>query len=276
MSESCNGNCSSCAENCSSRESADMRIPSGEFSDIKKVIGVVSGKGGVGKSLVTSMLACAMQSRGNACAILDADITGPSIPKSFGITEKALGTDDGIIPNKSKNGIEIMSVNLLLEDDEAPVVWRGPVISGVVKQFWHEVIWGDLDYMFIDMPPGTGDVPLTVFQSIPLDGIIIVTTPQDLVSLIVKKAYNMAKLMNIPVLGIVENMSYVECPDCGRKIYLFGEGKSEKIAEELGLPLLAQLPIRPEAAQKVDRGEIEESDTLDLFIALRKIEEILG
>jgi Mrp family chromosome partitioning ATPase len=169
-----------------------------------------------------------------------------------------------------------MSVNLLLEDDEAPVVWRGPVISGVVKQFWHEVIWGDLDYMFIDMPPGTGDVPLTVFQSIPLDGIVIVTTPQDLVSMIVKKAYNMAKLMNIPVLGIVENMSYVECPDCGKKIYVFGEGKSEKTAEELGLPLLAQLPINTDVAELVDRGEVEDVDTLDLFIALRKIEEILG
>jgi len=273
MSENCNGRCENCSSKC---EQQDFREPFNEKSSVKKVIGIVSGKGGVGKSLVTSLLAVAANKSGNKTAVLDADITGPSIPKAFGITEKALGTDDGIIPNKSKNGVEIMSINLLLEDDEAPVVWRGPVISGVVKQFWHEVIWGDIDYMFIDMPPGTGDVPLTVFQSIPLDGIIIVTTPQDLVSLIVKKAYNMAKLMNIPVLGIVENMSYVECPDCGRKIYLFGEGKSEKIAEELGLPLLAQLPIRPEAAQKVDRGEIEESDTLDLFIALRKIEEILG
>ena len=273
MSENCNGRCEDCASKC---EQKDFREPFNEQSSVKKVIGVVSGKGGVGKSLVTSLLAVAANKNGKRTAVLDADITGPSIPKSFGITEKAVGTDDGIVPNKSKNGIEIMSVNLLLEDDEAPVVWRGPVISGVVKQFWHEVMWGDLDYMFIDMPPGTGDVPLTVFQSIPLDGIVIVTTPQDLVSMIVKKAYNMAKLMNIPVLGIVENMSYVECPDCGKKIYVFGEGKSKKTAEELGLPLLAQLPISTETAELVDRGEVEEVDTLDLFIALRKIEEILG
>ncbi|MBE6835681.1 MAG: Mrp/NBP35 family ATP-binding protein [Ruminococcaceae bacterium] len=272
MSENCNGRCEDCASKC---EQKDFREPFNENSSVKKVIGVVSGKGGVGKSLVTSLLAVAANKKGSKTAILDADITGPSIPKAFGATERAFATDDGIIPNKSKNGVEIMSINLLLEDDEAPVVWRGPVISGVVKQFWHEVIWGDIDYMFIDMPPGTGDVPLTVFQSIPLDGIVIVTTPQDLVSMIVKKAYNMAKLMNIPVLGIVENMSYVECPDCGKKIYMFGEGKSEKIAEELGLPLLAQLPINPEVASRVDSGEIEEADTLDLFIALKKIDEIL-
>ena len=272
MSENCNGRCEDCASKC---EQKDFREPFNEQSSVKKVIGVVSGKGGVGKSLVTSLLAVAANKNGKRTAVMDADITGPSIPKGFGITEKAVGTDDGIMPNLSQNGIEVMSINLLLENDEAPVVWRGPVISGVVKQFWHEVVWGDLDYMFIDMPPGTGDVPLTVFQSIPLDGIIIVTTPQDLVTMIVKKAFNMAKMMNIPVLGIIENMSYVECPDCGKKIFAFGEGKSEEVAAELGVPVLAFLPIRPEAAQMVDRGEVEQIDTFDLFIALKKIDEIL-
>ena len=266
MSEACSGNCSSCSSNCSSREEAqDMRIPCGPFSNVKKVIGVVSGKGGVGKSLVTSMLASAMQARGNACAVLDADITGPSIPKSFGIKSRAKADESGLLPEESKTGIKIMSINLLLESEESPVVWRGPVISGVIQQFWKDVAWGDVDYMFVDMPPGTGDVSLTVFQNLPVDGIIIVTTPQDLVTMIVKKAFNMAKLMNIPVLGIVENMSYAVCPDCGKKINIFGESKIDEIAAELGVPVLAKTPIDPKNASLVDKGAVELAD--DKYVA---------
>ena len=266
MSEACSGNCSSCSSNCSSREEAqDMRIPCGPFSNVKKVIGVVSGKGGVGKSLVTSMLASAMQARGNACAVLDADITGPSIPKSFGIKSRAKADESGLLPEESKTGIKIMSINLLLESEESPVVWRGPVISGVIQQFWKDVAWGDVDYMFVDMPPGTGDVSLTVFQNLPVDGIIIVTTPQDLVTMIVKKAFNMAKLMNIPVLGIVENMSYAFCPDCGKKINIFGESKIDEIAAELGVPVLAKIPIDPKNASLVDKGAVELAD--DKYVA---------
>lgn len=266
MSEACSGNCSSCSSNCSSREEAqDMRIPCGPFSNVKKVIGVVSGKGGVGKSLVTSMLASAMQARGNACAVLDADITGPSIPKSFGIKSRAKADESGLLPEESKTGIKIMSINLLLESEESPVVWRGPVISGVIQQFWKDVAWGDVDYMFVDMPPGTGDVSLTVFQNLPVDGIIIVTTPQDLVTMIVKKAFNMAKLMNIPVLGIVENMSYAVCPDCGKKINIFGESKIDEIAAELGVPVLAKIPINPKNASLVDKGAVELAD--DKYVA---------
>ena len=266
MSEACSGNCSSCSSNCSSREEAqDMRIPCGPFSNVKKVIGVVSGKGGVGKSLVTSMLASAMQARGNACAVLDADITGPSIPKSFGIKSRAKADESGLLPEESKTGIKIMSINLLLESEESPVVWRGPVISGVIQQFWKDVAWGDVDYMFVDMPPGTGDVSLTVFQNLPVDGIIIVTTPQDLVTMIVKKAFNMAKLMNIPVLGIVENMSYAVCPDCGKKINIFGESKIDEIAAELGVPVLAKIPIDPKNASLVDKGAVELAD--DKYVA---------
>ena len=258
MSESCSGNCASCSSNCASREQPqDMHIPSGEFSSIKKVIGVVSGKGGVGKSLVTSMLASAMQARGSACAVLDADITGPSIPKSFGIKSRAKADETGLLPEESKTGIKIMSVNLLLENEESPVVWRGPVISGVIQQFWKDVAWGEVDYMFVDMPPGTGDVSLTVFQNLPVDGIIIVTTPQDLVTMIVKKAYNMAKLMDIPVLGIIENMSYAVCPDCGKEIKIFGESKINDIAAELGVPVLARIPMDPANASLVDKGAIE-------------------
>ena len=257
MSEACSGNCSTCSSNCSSKEKQDLRIPCGPFSNVKKVIGVVSGKGGVGKSLVTSLLASAMQARGNACAVLDADITGPSIPKSFGIKERAKADETGLLPEVSKTGIKIMSVNLLLENEDSPVVWRGPVISGVIQQFWKDVAWGDVDYMFVDMPPGTGDVSLTVFQNLPVDGIIIVTTPQDLVTMIVKKAYNMAKLMNIPVLGLVENMSYTVCPDCGKKINVFGESKIEEVAAELGVPVLARLPIDPNNAALVDKGAVE-------------------
>ncbi|MDO4495311.1 MAG: Mrp/NBP35 family ATP-binding protein [Clostridiaceae bacterium] len=266
MSEACSGNCSSCSSNCSSREEAqDMRIPCGPFSNVKKVIGVVSGKGGVGKSLVTSMLASTMQARGNACAVLDADITGPSIPKSFGIKSRAKADESGLLPEESKTGIKIMSINLLLESEESPVVWRGPVISGVIQQFWKDVAWGDVDYMFVDMPPGTGDVSLTVFQNLPVDGIIIVTTPQDLVTMIVKKAFNMAKLMNIPVLGIVENMSYAVCPDCGKKINIFGESKIDEIAAELGVPVLAKIPIDPKNASLVDKGAVELAD--DKYVA---------
>ena len=262
----CSGNCSSCSSNCDSRKEAqDLRIPCGPFSNIKKVIGVVSGKGGVGKSLVTSMLASAMQARGNSCAVLDADITGPSIPKSFGIKGRAKADESGLLPEESKTGIKVMSVNLLLENEESPVVWRGPVISGVIQQFWKDVAWGDVDYMFVDMPPGTGDVSLTVFQNLPVDGIVIVTTPQDLVTMIVKKAFNMAKLMNIPVLGLVENMSYVVCPDCGKEFKIFGESKIDEIAAELGVPVLAKLPIDPKTASLVDKGAIELAD--DKYIA---------
>lgn len=265
MSEACSGNCSSCSSNCSSREAQDLRIPCGPFSNVGKVIGVVSGKGGVGKSLVTSLLASAMQARGKACAVLDADITGPSIPKSFGIKGRAKADETGLLPEESKTGIKIMSVNLLLESEDSPVVWRGPVISGVIQQFWKDVAWGDVDYMFVDMPPGTGDVPLTVFQNLPVDGIIIVTTTQELVTMIVKKAYNMAKLMNIPVLGIVENMSYAVCPDCGKEFSIFGESHIDEVAEELGVPVLARLPIDPRNASLVDKGAVELAD--DKYIA---------
>ncbi len=257
----CSGNCSSCSSNCDSKKEAqDMRIPCGPFSNIGKVIGVVSGKGGVGKSLVTSLLATAMQKRGNACAVLDADITGPSIPKSFGISSRAKADESGLLPEVSKNGTKIMSVNLLLENEESPVVWRGPVISGVIQQFWKDVAWGDVDYMFVDMPPGTGDVSLTVFQNLPVDGIVIVTTPQDLVTMIVKKAFNMAKLMNIPVIGLVENMSGFVCPDCGKEYKIFGESKIDEIAKELGVPVLARIPIDPKTAALVDKGAIELAD----------------
>ena len=273
MSE-CTHNCSTCSENCSSREADSLIEPTNELNNIKKVIGVVSGKGGVGKSMVTSLLSVAMRNKGKEVAVLDADITGPSIPKAFGITGRAEGNDMGIFPAITKGGIKLMSINLLLEDSESPVVWRGPVIAGAVKQFWSDVIWNDVDYMFVDCPPGTGDVPLTVFQSLPLSGIIIVTSPQDLVSMIVKKAYKMAEMMNIPVLGIVENMSYIQCPDCGKKLHVFGEGKSETIAEELGLPLLAQMPIDPSLATMVDNGCIEKADVTVMNKAVEILESL--
>ena len=258
MSE-CTHDCSTCSANCSSRQPSkeDFLEKLNDMSSVKKVIGVVSGKGGVGKSLVTSLLAVTFNRRGLRTAILDADITGPSIPKAFGIKEKAYGTEQYIIPAITKTGIQMMSVNLLLENETDPVVWRGPVIAGTVKQFWTDVIWKDVDYMFVDMPPGTGDVPLTVFQSLPLDGIVIVTSPQELVSMIVSKAVNMAKLMDIPILGIVENMSYVECPDCGRKINVFGESKTDAVAAEFGLKVLAKLPLDPVLANNCDNGLIE-------------------
>ena len=228
-----------------------------DYSSIKKIIGVVSGKGGVGKSLVTSMLACSMKNRGHKVGILDADITGPSIPKMFGITAKAGGNQYGMLPVESSNGIDVMSVNLLVDNDTDPVVWRGPVIAGVVQQFYSEVIWEDEDYLFVDMPPGTGDVPLTVFQSLPVDGIVIVTSPQELVSMIVGKAVKMAQKMDIPILGLVENMSYLECPDCGKKISVFGESHIDEVAEEYGIPVLGRIPIQPEIAAKVDAGQVE-------------------
>ena len=258
MSE-CTHDCSTCSANCSSRQPSkeDFLEKLNDLSSVRKVIGVVSGKGGVGKSLVTSMLAVTFNRRGFKTAILDADITGPSIPKAFGVKEKAHGTEQYIIPTITKTGIQMISVNLLLDNETDPVVWRGPVIAGTVKQFWTDVIWKDVDYMFVDMPPGTGDVPLTVFQSLPLDGIVIVTSPQELVSMIVSKAVNMAKLMDIPILGIVENMSYVECPDCGRKINVFGESKTDAVAAEFGLKVLAKLPLDPVLANNCDNGLIE-------------------
>lgn len=255
---SCNHDCSSCGENCSER---DLRAPANALSSIKKVIAVVSGKGGVGKSTVTSSLAVAMARRGKRVAVLDADITGPSIPTAFGIHERATGTDAGINPAVTKTGIELMSLNLLTANETDPVIWRGPVIAGVVTQFWTDVVWGDVDYMFVDMPPGTGDVPLTVFQSLPVDGIIVVTSPQDLVSMIVTKAVNMAHMMNIPVLGLVENYSYFQCPDCGRQHAIFGESSIDKVAAELGIPVLARLPIDSSVAAAVDSGRIEDLTT---------------
>ena len=266
MSESCNHNCESCSASCGERTAPESLIEQPhQMSNIKKVIGVVSGKGGVGKSLVTSMMSVLMQRRGHQAAVLDADVTGPSIPKAFGVHEKASGNEIGIFPVQTKTGIQIMSVNLLLESEDDPVVWRGPIIAGTVKQFWTDVMWGDVDYMFVDMPPGTGDVPLTVFQSIPLDGIIIVTSPQELVSMIVAKAVNMAKMMDIPILGLVENMSYAVCPDCGKQLKVFGDSHIEDIAKKFGLDLLGRLPIDPAIANACDKGVIElfEGDWLD-------------
>ena len=256
MSE-CTHDCSTCGADCASRKTESLLAPMNTLSNVKKVIAVMSGKGGVGKSLVTSLMAVLAKRNGSEAAILDADITGPSIPKMFGVHDKAMGTEDGILPNESRTGVKMMSVNLLLENDTDPVVWRGSLISGTVKQFWTDVVWGEVDYMFVDMPPGTGDVPLTVFQSLPVDGIIVVTSPQELVGMIVEKAVNMAKMMNIPVLGIVENMSWVACPDCGRKIFPFGESKTAQVALEHSVPLLAQLPLDPALARMCDTGVIE-------------------
>lgn len=267
----CSGNCSSCSSNCSSRKPESLIEPTGEFNNIKNVIAVVSGKGGVGKSMVTSMLAVELRRKGYSVGILDADITGPSIPKSFGITTKAMQNEIGILPAETSTGIKVISVNMMLKETDAPVIWRGPVIAGAVKQFWHDVVWGDLDYLLVDCPPGTGDVPLTVFQSLPLNGIVIVTSPQDLVSLIVKKAYNMAQMMNIPVIGMVENMSYVVCPDCGKQFSVFGGG-SESVAEEVGTELLAKMPIDVSLAQMVDNGSIERFSGDFLKSAAEKIE----
>ena len=255
MSE-CTHDCSTCGENCASRVE-DFRKSLHEGSSVKRVIAVVSGKGGVGKSLVTSLMASEMQRRGYNAAVLDADITGPSIPKSFGVTEHARGTQEYLLPVTTHTGLQLMSINLILENETEPVVWRGPVIAGAVTQFWTDVLWTDVDYMFVDLPPGTGDVPLTVFQSLPIDGVIIVTTPQDLVGMIVAKAVNMANMMNVPVLGLVENMSYFKCPDCGKEHAIFGESKVEQIAREFGIEHTARLPIDPVIAAMVDAGEVE-------------------
>lgn len=275
MSSECNHDCSSCGSDCSDRNAPQSFLAEPHpMSSIKKIIGVVSGKGGVGKSLVTELLAVGMNRRGKKTGILDADITGPSIPKAFGLDQKANGNDQGILPATTKTGIDIMSINLLLESTSDPVIWRGPVIAGAVKQFYTDVVWADIDTMFVDMPPGTGDVPLTVFQSLPVDGIIVVTSPQELVSMIVEKAVKMARMMNIPILGIVENMSYAECPDCGRKINVFGESHINEIALSHGLSVLGRLPIDPALAAMVDAGDIENFDKDWLTPALDAIEAL--
>lgn len=273
--ESCDSNCSTCAHagNCSSQPQ-DMIEKTNDFNDIKKVIAVVSGKGGVGKSMVTSLMAVTMKRLGYKTSILDADVTGPSIPKAFGITEKASANDLGIFPVRTKTDIGTMSVNNLLENDTDPVIWRGPVIAGAVKQFWTDVLWGEVDYLFVDMPPGTGDVPLTVFQSLPVGGIIVVTSPQELVSMIVAKAVKMAEMMDIPVLGIVENMSYFKCPDCGKEIKIFGDSNIDKIAEEHDLEVLGRLPINPQLASLCDQGMIESFEGDWLEKAAKKLEEM--
>lgn len=261
MSEECTHDCSSCSSNCSSRDPKSLLEAPHPNSRIGKVIGIVSGKGGVGKSMVTDLLAVEFSKRGYHCGILDADITGPSVPKAFGLTEKAMGNETTIFPVKTKKyGIDVMSINLLLPNETDPVVWRGPVIGGTVKQFWTDTLWDNVDYLFVDMPPGTGDVALTVFQNIPVDGIVVVTSPQDLVSMIVGKAMKMAEMMDIPVLGLVENMSYVECPDCGKKLSVFGESHIADVAAEYHVPVLAQMPIQPSVAAACDAGTIEDAD----------------
>ena len=275
MSENCTHDCSSCGVDCPSRQQPeDMHEAPHALSNIKKVIGVVSGKGGVGKSMVTSLLAVALKRRNLGVGIMDADITGPSIPKIFGLRDKATGDENGIYPVRTKTGIDVMSINLLLENETDPVVWRGPIIGGTVKQFWTDVIWHDEDVLFIDMPPGTGDVALTVFQTIKLDGLIIVTSPQELVSMIVEKAVNMAKLMDIPVLGLVENFSYILCPDCGKQIPLFGESHVEEVAEHFGLPILGKLPLDPRLASACDKGMIELAVTDPIEHAADVVEQV--
>ena len=273
MSEECTHDCSSCSSNCASKDPKSFLEAPHPNSKIGKVIGVVSGKGGVGKSMVTDLLAVEFSKRGYRCGILDADITGPSIPKAFGVTEKARGNETTIFPVQTKKySIQVMSINLLLENETDPVVWRGPVIGGTVKQFWTDTLWDDVDYLFVDMPPGTGDVALTVFQTIPVDGIVVVTTPQDLVSMIVGKAMKMAELMNIPVLGLVENMSYAECPDCGKKIPVFGESHIADVAAGYHVPVLAQMPINPSLAAACDNGTVEDLDCSCLSDAAMVIE----
>jgi len=269
MSE-CNHDCSSCTANCASRQPESLLAPANAGSQVKKVIGVVSGKGGVGKSLVTSLLASATARSGLKTGILDADVTGPSIPRIFGLHDPVTGCETGLIPAVSRGGVKVMSVNLLLEDDTTPVIWRGALISGTVKQFWTDVAWGEVDCLYVDMPPGTGDVPLTVFQSLPVDGIVIVASPQELVGMIVQKAVRMAQMMKVPVLGLVENMAYIDCP-CGHRLYPFGEGKTAQVAEEYGLPLLAQLPIEPELAKHCDAGTIEEADLPEMAKAVQAV-----
>lgn len=270
MSETnCNNDCSACGQDCSSRKSESLLAPLHPTSRIKKVVAVMSGKGGVGKSMVTGLLATLAQRMNYKTAILDADIIGPSIPRMFGVQDKAMGTEDGIIPALSKTGIRMMSINLLLKDDSDPVVWRGPVVAGAIKQFWSEVLWDDVDIMFIDMPPGTSDVPLTVFQSLPVDGVILVSTPQELVGMIVQKAINMAGMMHIPVLGLVENMSFAICPDCGKQFSLFGNSEADALAKANNIPLVARLPLDSKLAAACDKGMIElfEGNWLDEIIA---------
>ena len=277
---SCSGNCSTCgSSDCGDRKKESLLAQPNPKSNVKKVIAVVSGKGGVGKSTVTAMLAAAMAKKGKRVGVLDADITGPSAPTAFGVNECQGANEDGLYPALSKGGIQVMSINLLLDDASAPVVWRGPVIAGAVKQFWTDVIWEDVDYLFVDMPPGTGDVPLTVFQSLPVDGIVIVTSPQDLVSMIVSKAVKMANMMHIPVLGFVENYAYLECPDCGKRISVFGESKLDAVAAEFGLPVLARLPIDPKVAECFDNGQMESvnADSLaDVLVAVEQAERKIG
>ena len=277
MSE-CTHDCGSCGANCSSRENniEDLRAQLNDSSSVKKVIAVISGKGGVGKSLVTSLMACAMEQRGYKTAVLDADITGPSIPRAFGIADKrAASTGDAIVPVSTRTGIDVMSINLLLEDETQPVIWRGPVIAGAVKQFWTDVNWTDVDFMFVDMPPGTGDVPLTVFQSLPVDGIIVVTSPQEMVSMIVSKAVNMARMMDVPILGIVENMSYFKCPDCGKVHHIFGDSHIDQLAVLNNLLVLAKLPIDPVYPNACDRGEIESVQCGELSYAADVVESLI-
>ena len=272
----CTHDCSSCGESCSSRtEPQDLHEKLHDKSSVKKVIGVISGKGGVGKSLVTSTLAVMMNRRGYKTAVLDADITGPSIPKAFNIHTRAMGNEDGIYPVTTETGIDLMSINLLLNNETDPVIWRGSLISGTVKQFWTDVIWENEDFMFVDMPPGTGDVALTVFQSIPVDGIIIVTSPQDLVSMIVAKAVKMAQMMNIPILGIVENMSYFMCPECGKKHHIYGESKIDEIAEQYNTKVLAKLPINPDLASLIDQGKVEMFDCDCMENAANEVEKLI-
>ncbi len=271
----CTHNCSECASDCSKSNKQSLVEEANKFSHIKKVIGVISGKGGVGKSFVTSLLACEMTRRGYQCAVLDADITGPSIPKGFGIHEKASASEDGILPAKSDSGIDVMSVNLMLENENDPVIWRGPVIAGAVKQFWTDVIWDNVDFMFVDMPPGTGDVPLTVFQSLPVDGVVIVASPQQLVSMIVEKAVKMAREMNIPILGFVENMAYFICPQCGSRHFIYGESKVDDIVKEFNIPSSAELPLIPENAALIDQGRVEEIDTAPLKNIADTLEKLL-
>lgn len=271
--QNCNHNCSGCNKDCSDR---DMHEKLREGSKVKKVIGIVSGKGGVGKSLVTSLLSCKVQKDGFRTAILDADITGPSIPESFGVgQQRATGNGESLNPVVTEKGIQLMSMNFLLENENDPVIWRGPIIAGAVKQFWTDVIWDDVDFMFVDMPPGTGDVPLTVFQSLPIDGIIVVSSPQQLVRVIVEKAVKMANMMNIPILGLVENMSYVKCPDCGKEITVFGKSNINKIAEDFNIPVLARIPMEESTSQAVDAGDVESVECSYLDEAVKKIEGLL-
>ena len=267
MSEGCSGSCESCSQSCGERKAESLLAAQNAKSNVKHVIAVVSGKGGVGKSTVTSLLAVAMRKLGYSVGILDADLTGPSIPQAFGLHEPAVGSDDGILPAVTTDGIKVMSVNLLLPDAADPVVWRGPVLAGAVKQFWSDVIWGDVDYLFVDLPPGTGDVPLTVFQSLPVNGVVIVTSPQALVSMIVEKAVRMARMMNVPVYGFVENYSYLACPDCGKHIEVFGKSKLNELALQYSLPVLARLPIDPAVAALCDAGKMEEADVSGVMAA---------